>query len=211
MLAAIEGAKTSIALSTYIFRTDALGLQFVDALARAHRRGVATRILIDGFGGGFVRSSAYRHLRRQGVPVARFLHSMLPWQMPFLDLRLHKKSLIVDGVSAFVGGLNIGAENLLESQPKAPVRDLHFLVEGAVVRQIAQQFEDDWSFTTGDAQTESKPSPDAASGEGDARAQLRPVRTKRSISWSWSFCRQSIRRSNRSGSRRRISCPRSNW
>jgi len=168
MLAAIEGAKVSIALSTYIFRTDTLGLQFVDALAKAHRRGVATRVLIDGFGGGFVRSSAYRHLRRQGVPVARFLHSTLPWQMPFLDLRLHKKSLIVDGASAFVGGLNIGAENLLQSQPKAPVRDLHFLVQGAVVRQIAQQFEDDWSFTTGDAQTESNPSPDAASGENSA-------------------------------------------
>jgi len=165
MLAAIEEAKVSIALSTYIFRADAVGLQFIAALARAHRRGVATRILIDGFGGGFIRSSAYRHLRRQGVPVARFLHSTLPWKMPFLDLRLHKKSLIVDSVSAFVGGLNIGAENLLDSHPKAPVRDLHFLVEGAVVRQIAQQFEDDWSFTTGEAQIEAKPTPDAASGE----------------------------------------------
>jgi len=161
-------AKASVALSTYIFRADAVGLQFVDALARAHRRGVATRILIDGFGGGFMRSSAYHRLRRQGVPAARFLHSTLPWKMPFLDLRLHKKSLIVDGVSAFVGGLNIGAENLLESQPKAPVRDLHFLVEGAVVRQIAQQFEDDWSFTTGEAQIEAKPSPDTASGESAA-------------------------------------------
>ena len=168
MLAAIEGAKASIALSTYIFRADAVGLQFIAALARAHRRGVATRILIDGFGGGFMRSSAYRRLRRQGVPAARFLHSTLPWRMPFLDLRLHKKSLIVDGVSAFVGGLNIGAENLLASHPKAPVRDMHFLVEGTVVRQIAQQFEDDWSFRTGDAQIETRPSPDAASGEADA-------------------------------------------
>ena len=171
MLAAIAGAKVSIALSTYIFRTDALGLQFVDALAGAHRRGVATRILIDGFGGGFLRSSAYHRLRRQGVPVARFLHSTLPWRMPFLDLRLHKKSLIVDGASAFVGGLNIGAENLLESQPKAPVRDVHFLVEGAVVRQIEQQFEDDWCFTTGDAQAESKPSLDAAGERKRRRAR----------------------------------------
>ena len=171
MLAAIEGAKVSLALSTYIFRTDALGMQFVDSLATAHRRGVATRILIDGFGGGFVRSSAYHRLRRQGVPVARFLHSTLPWRMPFLDLRLHKKSLIVDGVSAFVGGLNIGAENVLASQPKAPVRDVHFLVEGAVVRQIEQQFEDDWSFTTGEPQAESEPLADADFAEtGAARA-----------------------------------------
>jgi cardiolipin synthase len=168
MLAAIEDAKVSIALSTYIFRADALGLQFIDALARAHRRGVATRILIDGFGGGFLRSSAYHRLRQHGVPVARFLHSTLPWRMPFLDLRLHKKSLIVDGALAFVGGLNIGAENVLESHPKAPVRDLHFLAEGAVVRQIEQQFEEDWSFTTGDAQAEPKPSLEATCEGSDA-------------------------------------------
>ncbi len=68
--------------------------------------------------------------------------------MPFLDLRLHKKSLIVDGRSAFVGGLNIGAENLIAMRPKAPVRDTHFHVEGTIVQQIEQEFDDDWSFTT---------------------------------------------------------------
>ena len=70
--------------------------------------------------------------------------------MPFLDLRLHKKSLVVDGESAFVGGLNIGAENVVTRQPKAPVRDTHFRVEGTIVRQIEQEFDDDWSFTTGE-------------------------------------------------------------
>ena len=104
MLAAIESAKYHVRLSTYIFRTDEVGLQFIGALVRAHRRGVRTRVLIGGFGGGFLRSSAYRRLRRQGVPVSRFLHSILPWKMPFLDLRLHKKILVVDGDSAFVGG-----------------------------------------------------------------------------------------------------------
>ncbi len=150
MLAAIESAKFHIRLSTYIFRTDDVGLQFIDALARARRRGVRTRVLIDGFGGGFVRSSAYRELRRQGVSVSRFLHSTLPWKMPFLDLRLHKKSLVVDGENAFVGGLNIGAENLIANRPKAPVRDTHFQLEGAIVRQIEQEFDDDWSFATGE-------------------------------------------------------------
>jgi cardiolipin synthase len=135
MLAAIESARFHVRLSTYIFRTDDVGLQFV---------------LIDGFGGGFLLSSAFHHLRRQGVPVFRFLHSTLPWKMPFLDLRLHKKSLVVDGESAFVGGLNIGAENVIAKQPKAPVRDTHFRIEGKIVRQIEQEFDDDWSFTTGE-------------------------------------------------------------
>jgi cardiolipin synthase A/B len=170
MLAAIESARFHIRLSTYIFRTDDVGTQFIGALARAHRRGVRIRVLIDGFGGGFLRSSAYHHLRRQGVPVFRFLHSTLPWKMPFLDLRLHKKSLVVDGESAFVGGLNIGAENLIAKRPRAPVRDTHFRVEGTIVRQIEQGFDDDWLFTTGEEAMETDPArQERASGESAAR------------------------------------------
>jgi cardiolipin synthase A/B len=159
MLAAIESAKSCIRLSTYIFRADGIGGKFIDALVRAHRRGVATRVLIDGFGGGFLLSPAYHRLRNQGVPVARFLHSALPWKMPFLDLRLHKKCLAADGADAFVGGLNIGDENLIAGRPKAPVRDTHFRVEGPIVRQIERQFDDDWLFTTGEEPAPAVPAP----------------------------------------------------
>jgi cardiolipin synthase A/B len=164
MLAAIAAAKSSIRLTTFIFRTDEVGMQFVDALVAAHRRGVKVRVLIDGFGGGFLRSSAYHRLHGQGVPAARFLHSLLPWKMPFLDLRLHKKILVLDGVTAFVGGLNIAAENVLARRPKSPVRDLHFHVEGTIVQQIEQEFDDDWSFTTGEAPTEVASPPDTNAG-----------------------------------------------
>jgi cardiolipin synthase len=150
MLAAIESAKSSVRLCTYIFRTDEAGMHFIEALVRAHRRGVKTQALIDGFGGGFLRSSAYRRLRKEGVPVARFLHSALPWKMPFLDLRLHKKILAVDGEGAFIGGLNIGGENVIATRPKAPVTDVHFRVVGTIVPQIEQEFDDDWVFATGE-------------------------------------------------------------
>jgi cardiolipin synthase len=148
MLAAIDAAKESIAFATFIFRTDELGEKFIQALIRAHERGVAVRVLIDGFGGGFLRSAAYHRLRLGGVPAARYLHSLLPWKMPLLDLRLHKKILAIDGKIAFVGGLNIGGENLLATNPAEPVRDTHFRVEGQVVSQIVESFRDDWAFTT---------------------------------------------------------------
>ena len=150
MLAAIEAATTSVALSTFIFRTDALGESFIAALVRAHRRGVAVRVLIDGFGGGFLFSRAYHALRREGVPAARYLHSLLPWKMPLLDLRLHKKILLIDGRMVFLGGLNIGGENVLASRPQEPVRDVHFIVEGPVVRQVMDSFQEDWAFSTGE-------------------------------------------------------------
>ncbi len=148
MLAAIESARHSIALASYIFRADAAGNEFIDALIRATRRGVAVRVLIDGVGGGYFTSSTYRRLHRAGVPAARFLHSTLPWRMPFLNLRSHKKILGIDGRIAFTGGLNIGAENLTRNKPRHPVFDTHFRLEGPVVAQLIDVFAADWQFTT---------------------------------------------------------------
>jgi cardiolipin synthase len=109
------------------------------------------RVLIDGYGGGYFTSSTYRRLRRAGVPAARFLHSPLPWRMPFLNLRSHKKILGIDGRVVFTGGLNIGAENLTQHHPRHPVFDTHFRFEGPIVAQLIEVFAADWLFVTGQA------------------------------------------------------------
>jgi cardiolipin synthase len=146
MIAAIEAAKSSIALSSYIFRADEAGSAFIEALIRARQRGVHVRVLIDGIGGGYFLSSTYKRLRQHDVPVFRFMHSPLPWRMPFLNLRTHKKMLALDGRIAFTGGLNIGGENLLANHPRHPVRDTHFRVDGPVVAQLVEAFAQDWLF-----------------------------------------------------------------
>lgn len=149
MLAAIGAARQSVRLASYIFRADDVGETFIAALAAAQRRGVRVNVLIDGFGGGFLRSPAYRRLHHEGVEAARFLHSLLPWKMAFLNLRLHKKILAIDGEVAFVGGLNIGSENVLAKHPKKPVCDHHFKILGPVVNEIEREFDEDWQFATG--------------------------------------------------------------
>ncbi len=151
MLAAIDGASRSIALSSYIFRADAAGTPFIEALTRAQERGVQVRVLIDGYGGGYFTSSTYFRLRKAGVPAARFLHSTLPWRMPFLNLRSHKKILGIDGRTVFTGGLNIGAENLTNTHPKHPVFDTHFQFAGPIVGQLMDVFAADWLFATGES------------------------------------------------------------
>ncbi len=150
MLAAIGAATSSIGLSSYIFRDDVWGGRFIDALADAALRGVAVRVLIDGIGGGWLHSPAFHRLRRQGVPAARFMHSLLPWRMPFINLRNHKKVLVIDGQIAFTGGMNIADENVMATSPKMPVQDLHFRVTGPVVSQLAETFVDDWNFVVGE-------------------------------------------------------------
>ena len=150
MLAAIEAAQSSIALCSYILRDDAAGGPFIDALARAKARNVEVRVLIDGIGGGYFTSRAYWRLRREGVQVARFMHSLMPWRMPFINLRTHKKILVVDGAHAFTGGLNIGAENVLALKPRHPVLDNHFAVSGPVAGQLMAAFANDWLLATGE-------------------------------------------------------------
>jgi cardiolipin synthase len=150
MIAAIEGATASVALSSYIFRADKVGHEFIAALTAARQRGVEVRVLIDGYGGGYLVSATYRKLRHAGVAVARFMHSALPWRMPFLNLRSHRKIMCVDGRIAFTGGLNIGDENVIAGNPHHPVLDTHFRIDGPVVAQLCQAFAGQWYFTTGE-------------------------------------------------------------
>lgn len=150
MLAAIDRAEKSIGLVSYIFRADKAGEAFHQALIQAQRRGVEVRVLIDGVGGGYFWSGTYNHLSKAGVPIARFLHSYLPWRMPFVNLRNHRKVLVVDGRIGFTGGINIGAENIRADNPPFVVLDTHFQFEGPIVEQLTDAFADDWLYTTGE-------------------------------------------------------------
>jgi cardiolipin synthase len=147
MLRAIREARHTVALASYIFELDETGRAFADALAAAHRRGVEVRVLIDGVGGGYLTYPMLRHLRRLGVPAGSFLHSWQPWRMSFLNLRNHKKLLIVDGQRAFTGGMNIADDTMADA---SAIADTHAALSGPVVRHLTEAFIDDWSFTTGE-------------------------------------------------------------
>lgn len=148
MLDAIASARTSIALSTYIFDNDPAGQLFIDALVEAHRRGVAVRVLVDGVGQRYSRPMTPKVLRRRGLPTGVFLQSAFPVRNPYLNLRNHRKILVVDGHIGFTGGLNIRIGCLLKANPRHPVQDLHFRLEGPVVRGLMDAFALDWDFTT---------------------------------------------------------------
>jgi cardiolipin synthase len=107
MLKAIDEAKTCIAMASYIYEDDAAGRKFSEALIAACNRGVQVRVLLDSVGAGYFFPFAYERLKAAGVPVARFLHTWMPWRMPFLNMRNHRKILVIDGVTSFVGGMNI--------------------------------------------------------------------------------------------------------
>jgi cardiolipin synthase len=151
MLESIRSARKSISLQTYIFDRDEAGLEFAQALGDAVRRGVEVRVLIDAAGTRYSFPTILRALRQQGVKHARFLPSLAPWSVTTLNMRTHRKLLVIDGLVGFTGGMNIRVGNCLKKNPAHPVQDLHFRVRGPVVAQLQEAFTDDWLFTTREA------------------------------------------------------------
>lgn len=146
MLAAVRAAQTSISLSSYIFEARGIGAEFVTELAAARNRGVEVRVIVDDAGTRHSWPPVTRELRRAGVPVRRFMPNRVVLRLLTLNLRNHKKILVVDGRVAFTGGMNIRDGNMLARQPSHPVRDLHFRVTGPVVAQLQRAFAEDWQF-----------------------------------------------------------------
>jgi cardiolipin synthase len=150
MLRAIEGARKSVGLSTYIFDWDRSGQAFARALSDAKQRGVEVRVLIDSVGSRYSWPSAPTRLRRMGVRTETFLPVLNPFMLSAFNLRSHRKVLTVDGEVAFTGGINIREGHELSLRPRSPVRDLHFRVEGPVVAQLQEVFAEDWIFSSGE-------------------------------------------------------------
>lgn len=170
MVAAMDDARHHILLSSYIFETNESGIGFIDAAERAIRRGIDVRILIDGFGEWYSLPRASRLLRERGVPVARFLPPTLLPPTLHVNLRNHRKILVVDGDVAFTGGMNIGDRHVSAgAQGRARVIDVHFRLRGPVVRQIQRVFADDWTFVTGGGSDLYVPAP-ATRGTATCRA-----------------------------------------
>lgn len=149
MIESIHNAKHYVVLSSYIFDYDAVGRQFVNALAEAHQRGVIVNVLLDGIGVGYSWHKSDRALKKRGVKTSRFLPAISLTGIRFINLRNHRKILCVDGDVAYIGGMNISQSNMVKSA-KHPVDDVQFKVKGPVIDQISQVFMEDWYFATGE-------------------------------------------------------------
>ncbi|MEM1008876.1 MAG: phospholipase D-like domain-containing protein, partial [Myxococcota bacterium] len=148
MCDAIRTAQKSITMVTYIFDFDRAGEMFVEAFAEAKRRGVEIKILVDDVGIRYSWPTIETPLSEHGIEVARFMRPAVPWKMPFMNLRNHRKSMVIDGALAFTGGMNIREGYLFEREHTHAILDTHFQVRGPLVGQLQEVFAEDWAFTT---------------------------------------------------------------
>ncbi len=147
LLAAIEGARVSIHLETYIYADDNIGHRVTDALAAAASRGVQVRVLIDGYGGGEYARRLVTALGVQGAEV-RIFRPERWWRLERKLLRrLHRKITVIDDRLAFVGGINIIDDRNVPPAERGrvgPRFDFAVACEGPIVAPIALAVKQLW-------------------------------------------------------------------
>jgi len=145
-LQAIAGARHRISMEMYIFASDSTGQRFGDALCAAARRGVVVRLLYDHIGCRDTDPAFFERLRQAGVRVSVY-HRVRTWRPNFWRLfrRNHRKTIVVDGTLAFVGGLNIADEWAPQSDDGGNWIDLAVSVQGPAVRAIETAFAHTWN------------------------------------------------------------------
>lgn len=150
MLKAIREAKHHVHIEFFIFRADESGRQFIEAMVERARAGVQVRFVYDAVGCWGLKSQLLRALTDAGGHVHPFLPLLTPLRRLRINLRNHRKIVVVDGRIAFTGGLNIGDEYLGKSPFFGPWRDTHLRLEGPAVRWIQRVFLEDWDFAAGE-------------------------------------------------------------
>lgn len=151
MLQAINQAKRSVLLETYIFDRDPIGIRFVEALAAAVKRGVEVRVLVDAVGARYSRPSIVGLLKKNNIQSDVFNGNIIfGLKLPYANLRTHRKIMVVDGAVAFTGGMNIRASFMAQYAGAHASNDTHFHVEGPAVADIFHVASEDWRFASGE-------------------------------------------------------------
>jgi len=163
----IREAVHHVHLEFYIWQDDATGIRFLDLLTAAAERGVAVRLLLDGVGSHGFSEEKLEDFQRAGGQFSWF-QSLDPKRLRFfMNLRNHRKLQIVDGVFAFVGGMNIGREYEGLDVALGHWRDVQIEATGPVAAELQEVFADDWFFATGEKIADARYYPTSAASTGD--------------------------------------------
>ncbi len=148
---AVRDARESIHLEYFNFRNDSISTELFTLLARKAREGVEVRALFDGFGNKSnnrpLRARHLRLLREHGVEIYEFD----PFRFPYLNHALsrdHRKIVVIDGMVAYIGGMNVADYYIKGKKELGAWHDFHMRVEGDVVGQLQSIFLHIWNMTT---------------------------------------------------------------
>jgi cardiolipin synthase A/B len=150
ILRGVEGARRYVLFQFYIVRDDDIGREFQRLLIRKAREGVRVLFLHDEVGSHGLPRRYLRELREAGVRAHDFHSTRGPWNRFQLNFRNHRKIVVVDGHTAWLGGLNVGDEYRGRNPRFGAWRDTHLRVHGPAVLGAQFAFAEDWHWATGE-------------------------------------------------------------
>jgi cardiolipin synthase len=148
MLRAIRGARKSVNLETYVFQDGVIAREFSEALAERARAGVEVNVILDAQGTAQMGAANLAMMRDAGASVQKY-HHLFSLDLRRFNNRTHRKLLIIDGQTGFIGGVGIADQWVENANSPREWRDNHYRVTGPVVAQLQGIFMDDWLKTRG--------------------------------------------------------------
>ncbi len=149
IFAEIDRAESYVLVQFYIFRDDGLGQRFRDHILAARARGVIVYLLYDEIGSSKTSSDFFQGMRDHGVEVASFNSDRSRPYRRQINFRNHRKIVVVDSRTAFVGGHNVGDEYLGLDPKFGRWRDTHVALRGPIVEACQVSFYEDWFWSQG--------------------------------------------------------------
>ncbi|MBA1353105.1 MULTISPECIES: cardiolipin synthase [Staphylococcus] len=170
----LRNAKSYIHLEYYVLKLDKLGSEIVDILQQKAEEGLEVKILYDAVGSKTVHKSKFKKFQEAGGQVEAFFQAKIPLVNFRLNNRNHRKILVIDGMTGYVGGFNIGDEYLGLDENFGYWRDTHLRVKGDGVDALQLSFIHDWNSQSHREQLEfnDKYFPDNAKQGGDVPMQI---------------------------------------
>jgi len=147
---AMATARHDILAQFYILRDDPAGRHFHEALTGAARRGVKVRLLVDAIGSHGLPERYFAGLRDAGVDVVDNRQGPGPKHRTGINFRNHRKVVVIDGRTGFVGGLNVGEEYMGRDPQFGHWRDTFLRLDGPVVEQLQLMYCEDWHWARGE-------------------------------------------------------------
>lgn len=147
LLTALEAAKNHIHLEYYIVEDDAIANQIKDVLIRKSRQGVCVRFIYDDFGSKPIRKKYAAELKEAGVEIFPFYKTRFVNLANRINYRNHRKIVVIDGHTGFVGGINISDRYINGVDPNQEYwRDTHLKITGKAVQTLQLIFISDFNF-----------------------------------------------------------------
>lgn len=144
----LQEAKDYVLVQFYIIRDQGIGQKFKEALIACAKRGVRVHLLYDDMGCSDLPEKYLRELRENGIQLHAFNTLAENLGRSQLNFRNHRKLVIVDGNSAWAGGINVGDEYLGLDPDVGPWRDTFIKLRGPVVQSMQITFAEDWHWAS---------------------------------------------------------------